>query len=173
MDNKTKLLNVFFDDPLPEYQLRELSRKIRLAPTSVKIYLNELEKEGLVKRSMHRIHKYPVYKANWDGADFHFLKKQAMIRSIKDSGLLKYLQNTCTPDVAILFGSCSKGEDLKNSDIDIFLLSENKKLELNTYEKRLNRKINVFFSENFGKHSKEFKNNVINGVILSGYLKVF
>ena len=44
-DNRTKLLELFFNDPLTGFQLREISRKINLAPKSVKNYLEELEKE--------------------------------------------------------------------------------------------------------------------------------
>ena len=66
-DNNQKVLDVFFDDPLPSgigFQLREISRKINLAPKSVKIYLEELEKENLVVKKKHRIHQYPIYYAN-------------------------------------------------------------------------------------------------------------
>jgi len=46
-------------------------------------------------------------------------------------------------------------------------------LNLKKYEKELKRRINIFFESNFEKLSNELKNNIINGVILSGYLKVF
>jgi predicted nucleotidyltransferase len=77
------------------------------------------------------------------------------------------------PDSIILFGSASKGEDLKESDIDLFVLSNKEKLDLEKFEKKINRKINIMFSSNFSSLSKELKNNIINGVILGGYLKVF
>jgi len=75
--------------------------------------------------------------------------------------------------VIVLFGSASKGEDIKDSDIDLFLQCKEKKLDMKKYEKELKRKVNIFFSDNFNKLSKELKNNIINGVILYGYLKVF
>jgi predicted nucleotidyltransferase len=96
-----------------------------------------------------------------------------MIFSIKASGLLDYLSEKCMPDVIILFGSGSRGEDLKDSDVDLFLLCKERKLDLQKYEDKIKRKISVFFSEDFNKLSKELKNNIINGVILNGYLKVF
>ena len=175
-DNRSKILGVFFDNPVPEgggFQLRELSRKVGVSPPSVKIYLKELEKEELIIKDKHRIHGYPVYYANRDNDYFLFLKKFDNIMQIKGSGLLDYLMDTCMPDVIILFGSASRGEDIKSSDIDLFILCEETDLELEVYEKRLGRNINMFFSDNFGNHSKELKNNLINGVILGGYLKVF
>ncbi len=47
--NKWKVLKVFFENPLPKdagFQLREISRITSLATTSVKLYLNELIKDG-------------------------------------------------------------------------------------------------------------------------------
>ena len=73
----------------------------------------------------------------------------------------------------ILFGSASNGDDVEGSDIDVFIQAPEKKLNLLQYEKKLNREINLLFEENFSRLSKELKNNVINGIILKGYLKVF
>ena len=173
-DNIYKILEVFFDNPLPEgngFQLRELSRTVSLAPKSVKIYLETLEKENLIIKREHRIHKYPVYYANRDNEYFKFLKKLNTLRRIKESGFLDYLSDSCMPEVIVLFGSASKGEDINESDIDIFLQSKEKKLDLTKYEKILKRKINLFFEENFNKLSKELQLNMINGIILKGYLK--
>ena len=174
-DNIYRVLEVFFDDPLPigsGFQLREISRKINLAPKSVKLYLVELERENLIIKKEHRIHKYPVYYANRDEDYFKFLKRMDIIKSIKESGLLDYLYEKCMPDVIILFGSASKGEDIKGSDIDIYLQSDGKKLDLNKYEKELKRKINIFFEKRFDKLSEELKKNIINGDKLKGYLNI-
>lgn len=175
-DNRYKVLRIFFEDPFPKgigFQLREISRKIKVATPSVKRYLIELEKEELIVKTEHRIYGYPVYYANRDNENFKFLKRLDNIMKIKESGLLDYLSENCMPDTIILFGSSAKGEDLKDSDIDLFIMSEKEKLSLEKFEKQLNRKVNIFFSDSFTKLSKELKNNIINGIILKGYLKVF
>lgn len=175
-DNRYKILRVFFENPLPKgigFQLREISRKVKIATPSVKRYLYDLEREKLIIKTKHRIHGYPVYYANRENENFKFLKKLDLAIVIKESGLLKYLFETCMPGVIILFGSASLGEDLKGSDIDLFVLSNKEKLNLKKFERLLNRKINLFFNNNFNKLSKELKNNILNGIILGGYLKVF
>ncbi len=173
-DNRYKVLKIFFDDPLAkDFQLREISRKISLAPKSVKKYLDELEKESLIVRGEHRIHGYPVYYANRDNKYFKFLKRLDIIKEIEESGLLDYLNKNCMPDIIVLFGSATKGEDVKGSDIDLFLQCKEKKLNLKSFEDMLNRGINIFYNNNFNKLSKELKNNILNGMILKGYLKVF
>ncbi|MBU1204538.1 MAG: nucleotidyltransferase domain-containing protein [Nanoarchaeota archaeon] len=173
-DNLHKVLEVFFDDPIPEcigFQLREISRKIKLAPKSVKLYLEELEKAKLIIKKEHRIHNYPVYYANRDNNYFKFLKRLDIQRKIKESGLLDYLDEKCMPDAIILFGSASKGEDVKESDIDLYLQCEERKIYPDKFEKKLKRKINLFFEKDFDRLSEELKMNIINGSILAGYLK--
>ncbi len=174
--NKYRVLKIFFDDPLPKgigFYLREISREIKLAPKSVSIYLKELEKEGLILKYMHRTQGHPIYYANRDSELFRLYKKLDLISSINECGLLDYLSEKLTPDCIILFGSASRGEDTKESDVDIFVQCKEKKIEVGKFEKQLNRKINIFFSENFDDLSKELKNSIINGIILKGYLKVF
>jgi len=175
-DNRYRILRVFFEDPVPRgigFQLREISRKVAVAPASVKRYLTELEKEGLILKTQHRIYGYPVYYANRDNETFRFLKKHDNIEQIRESGVIEYLFDEISPSAIILFGSASRGEDLRESDIDLFVMSEEKKINLDKFEKKLNKNINIFFSKDFNSLSDELKNNIINGVILKGYLKVF
>ena len=175
-DNRYRILRVFFEDPSPKgigFQLREISRKVAVAPPSVKKYLTELEKEKLIIKVKHRVYGYPVYYANRDDDNFKFLKRLDTQMKIKESGLLEYLSESCMPEVIILFGSSASGEDLKDSDIDLFVASKDEKLNLDKFEKYLCRKINILFSDDFSRMSKELKNNIINGIILKGYLKVF
>ena len=175
-DNRYRILKIFFENPLPNgigFQLREISRNTGIAPLSVKKYLVELEKEGLVLVKRHRIHNYPVYYTNRDNENFRFLKKLDNISSIKESGLLDYIDDNLTPEAVVLFGSAARGEDTEESDLDLFVFSKEKKVELGRYEKILKRKINIFFSDNFIKLSPQLKNNILNGIILKGYLKVF
>jgi predicted nucleotidyltransferase len=174
--NKYKVLKIFFDDPSPKgigFQLREISRKVKIAPTSVKKYLNELEKEGFITKTKHRIHSYPIYYANRDNEEFKFYKKIDMLISIKKSNIIDYLHKECMPDVIILFGSAARGEDLKDSDVDLFLLCKEREVDLQKFEDGLKRKINIFFTEDFNRLSVELKNNILNGIVLKGYLKVF
>lgn len=171
--NRTKLLELFFDNPLPEggFQLREISRTINLAPKSVMQYLDQLIKQDLIIKKT--IHNYPVYYANRDNNYYKFLKKLNTVRRLEESGLLNHISNQCTPETIILFGSASRGEDTIESDIDLYIKSQGKSFSLTKYEKQLNRKINLFFEDNFEKLSQELKNNIVNGIKLRGYLRLW
>lgn len=143
----------------------------KIAQPSVMNHLKELAKEGLIIKEKRGI--YPTIRANRDSELFKLYKKSDAVLRIKQSGLLDYIYDSCLPDAIILFGSVSRGEDIEESDMDVFVQAGEKKLDLGKYEKILNRKISLFFEENFLKLSSELKNNILNGTLLKGYLKVF
>lgn len=151
--------------------MRDLSRRTKIAQPSVINHLKALAKEGLVIKEKKGI--YPTFKANRDNEIFKLYKKFDLIYKIHKTGLLDLIYDSCLPDVIILFGSASKGEDIEESDIDLFIQSKEKKLNLERYEKLLNRRVALFFKENFSRLSRELKNNILNGIVLRGYIKIF
>lgn len=166
-----RILQEFFDFPRKDFQMRELSRRTKIAQPSVLNHLKALVKRNFVLKEKKGI--YPSYLANRDSELFKAYKKSNLFIRLHQTGLINYIYDNCMPDVIILFGSSSKGEDIEESDIDLFILAPEKKLNLDKHEKILNRKITLFFEENFSKLSPELKNNVLNGIVLKGYIKVF
>ena len=164
-----KVFSRFAKNPTRPYQIRELSREINLATTSIKLHLKDLEKNDFIKQE--KVGVYKAYKANFNYENFRFYKKLFNLMALNECGLIRELEKQLAPDVIILFGSYSKGEDIENSDIDIFALSKEKNIELKKYEKSLDRKIQLFFSEDLNKLPKELFNNILNGVILSGFIR--
>ena len=77
--------------------------------------------------------------------------------------------------IIIVFGSFSKGEDIENSDIDIYVETPSKKeISLKKFEKKLNRKIQVFRNKSIKKiKNEDLANNILNGIVLNGNLEVF
>jgi predicted nucleotidyltransferase len=75
------------------------------------------------------------------------------------------------PKSIVLFGSYSRGEDIESSDIDIFVECKKEQVNIIKFNKKLKRNIEIRFKENFNKYPKELKNNIINGIILSGFLE--
>ena len=53
----------------------------------------------------------------------------------------------------------------------MFIECKEKELDIKPFEKKLARKIELHFNENFNLYSKELKNNIINGIVLSGFLE--
>lgn len=169
--SRYKILLEFFDSPRKDFQMREVSRRTKIAQPSVINHLKALAKEKLIVKEKKGI--YPAFKANRDNELFRLYKKLNIIQRIYSNGLIDYIYDSCMPDVIILFGSAAKGEDIEESDIDLFVQAKEKKLVLSKYEKTLNRSIVLFFEENFSRLSSELKNNILNGTVLRGYIKVF
>lgn len=168
--SRYRLLQEFFDYPRKNFHLRELSRRLKLAPPSVVNHLKALETDGLVSKEKTGL--YPTFRANRDNDAFKLLKKQNLVWRLPGCGLVSFLEERLTPNCIVLFGSASRGEDIETSDIDIFVQATELESDLKKYEKALNRKINLLFEPNLAPLSKELLNNIINGAVLYGYLKV-
>jgi len=167
--NRYKILKVFLDSPTESFRLRELSRISRLAPLSVSNYLKEFEKEGLIKK--YKKSGIPFYQAERDNPDFLFYKKLSILYELHDSGLIDYLWEKLSPESIILYGSYAKGESVESSDVDIFIIGKEKKIDLGNYEETLCKEIHLMFEPNPKNIPAELKNNLINGIVLKGYFK--
>jgi predicted nucleotidyltransferase len=166
---------VFFDKPEKTFELMEISRKIKLAHTSVKNHLlTLLEMKIITKGSVNFGNKSnPCYFANKRFHLFIHYKKIYNLESLKNSKLIEYIDDKCQPNSIILFGSFQRGEDISDSDIDIFVESSEITLNLKKYENKLNRKIQIHFKNKFNEYPCELKNNIINGIVLSGFLEAY
>lgn len=178
MIQKSNIMDVlapFFQEPTKTQYLMGISRKIKLAHTSVKKALFRLVREGIVIETVEKRGKrrFPVYKADINSDRFRELKRQDNLQKLTDSGLLDYLEQKLSPKSMVLFGSYQRGEDLEDSDIDLFLECEEEEMGLERYEKMLGRKIQLHFKEDFTKYPSELKNNIINGTIMRGYLVAY
>ena len=164
---------IFFVNPTKKNYLMEISRKIGLAHTSVKKNLDELVKLGIVVEFVEKKgrRKFPLYKANTDNGLFKEYKMIYNLSSLLESGVIRFIEEKLMPKSIILFGSYQRGEDAENSDIDIFVECKEKKLNLDKFERKLNRNIQLHFKENFNLYPKELKNNIINGIVVGGFLE--
>ncbi|MEX2017236.1 MAG: nucleotidyltransferase domain-containing protein [Candidatus Pacearchaeota archaeon] len=169
--NRYRVLKVFLDSPAEDFGLREISRLADLAPASVLNYLGEFEKEEIITKSRKK--GLPVYRAQRENEDFIFYKKISILYELHDSGLIEYLWQKLAPKALILYGSYAKGESSKESDIDIFVIGKERQINLEEHEKKIGAGIHLIFNEDIKKISNELKNNLINGIVLKGYLKIF
>lgn len=164
---------VFFTNPTKKHYLMDISRSIGLAHTSVKKNLDKLVKMGLLIESIEKKggRKFPLYRANLDDKTFKKYKTVYNISCILQSRLIEFIEEKLMPKSIVLFGSYQRGEDIENSDIDLFVECKKEELDIGSFEKKLGRKIELHFNDNFNSYSKELKNNIINGVVLGGFLE--
>lgn len=169
--NRYRVLKLFLDSPTDEFRLREISRITKISSPSVVNYLKEFEKERLIKKIEKR--GVPFYKSERDNSQFIANKKISIFFELNNCGLIDFLWEKVSPEAIVLYGSFAKGESIENSDIDLFVLGPEKNLDLRDFEKQLNKKIHLLFKKSFKEIPNELKNNIINGVILKGYLRAF
>ena len=157
-----KVAEIFFIEPTKVHLIKEISRKIGLAHTSVKIHLQTLIQEGLIEQT--KSEPFNGYKSLRENPEFIFHKKISNLISLKNSDLIESLKEKY-PKSIILFGGYDKGEDMESSDIDLFIDSKEFKFDSEKFEKSLKRKIHLIFKEEANKSLLESINQ---GTILFG-----
>jgi predicted nucleotidyltransferase len=156
-----RVAEIFFLEPTKVHYVKEISRKINLAHTSVKKHILDLVEMGLIEETSE---VFKGYKAVRENPEFIFNKKISNLIMLKESGLLEALKEHY-PKSIILFGSYDKGEDIESSDIDIFINSKKFNLSLDKFEKYLSRHIHLLFRE---ETSKSLMESINQGAILFG-----
>lgn len=171
----SQTLKVFFNKPTMTLNLKEVSLITKIAHTSIKKNLIILKNKNLIIETIDKKgkRKYPLYKANLDSKKFIKLKKINNLSELINSGLIEFIGDKIMPKSIVLFGSYSRGEDIETSDIDLFIESKEINLDLVKFEKKMNRKVEIHFKENLLDYPKELKNNIINGIVLDGFIEVF
>ena len=159
------VIEVFFKEPTRIHFIKEISREIKLAHTSVRKVVGYLEKNHMIVKRKSR--PFDGYAANRDSDDFIFYKKIYNIYSLKD--MTSEISNSVYPSAIVLFGSYSHGEDVESSDIDILVLSKAKKeINVSHFEKRLERKINIMTIDRIEKLDELIRKRINNGIVLYG-----
>jgi len=169
-DNNYKVMKLFFDNPDKKFHIREIARRTNLSAPGVLKILRKLKNEKLLLSEKGKVVENVKASRN---EKFFLLKKSYNVLSLFESGLIDLLKNKYEePEAIVVFGSYSRGEDTSESDIDIAIITKKEiKLDLKRFEKILQRKINIYEIQ-ISECKKEFLNNLINGTIIYGYLKV-
>ncbi len=172
-DIKSKIAEYFFINPTAELRVRQIERTIKVPLPSAIRYTQELEKEGLLKSAI--IADIKLYSADRSSKRFLLAKRLFNIEQLFSSGLIEFLIEKYSNPSIVLFGSYSRGEDVEESDIDLFIQTPSKTvLNLTRFEKVFKRKIQIFQYKNINyANNKDLANNIINGITLNGMIEVF
>ena len=169
MFKELNMLQYFFKEPIRQFSVRELARILKQAPATVSKELKELAKKGILKQEKER--GFHLYKANIDSDLYRDLKVYYTIRQIKETGLLEKLNKFYRNPTILLFGSSAVGMDTETSDIDLVIITDKTEYssELRSFEKKLNREIQIFPVKTL-EHVKNnhLLINMVNGTLLQG-----
>ena len=160
-------LKPFFKDNYKRIGVREYGRLQKISPPSASKILQNLKQEELLE--MEEDKKYHLYFTKKE--NHIFIKLQQIYYQEELKPLCEQINKELVNPTIILFGSFAKAEINENSDIDLAIFTiSNKKIELQKFERKLNRKIQVFLfkDKNTLKENEELLNNILNGVIIFG-----
>jgi DNA-binding Lrp family transcriptional regulator len=143
---------------------------LNLGMPSVINHVKRLEKQGFIKKEKRGVyHSYIASRSDL----FKIYKRNDILIRLHESGLIDFLTKTFNPRAIALLGPASTGDDVEITSLDIFLLAKKKKIEpdLKRFEKKLGRKITLFFRHDISKIPDDLRSYITNGIVLYGYPK--
>ncbi len=164
-----------FNYPNKTFHVRMLAEETGLSTTAVVRSIDELRDFRIITVEETALTKN--IKADLNSNAYPFYKTIFNLYCLKHYGFVDELVRLYAAEFIVLFGSFAKGEDIEDSDVDICVVSQKKSVELpskniQNYEKKFCRRINIHLLHSLEGSSNEFKNALANGVVLHGYLKV-
>ena len=173
-----KIMRLFYKEQSVRLHLREIARRTNLHEPSVTRFLNELEKEGILKAQKDaNLKKYTIQKNKKTYAVFELfdIEKQEKLPSMRKRALTYYQKNLPEqPIFIVLFGSTAKETYKEDSDIDV-LLVVNKKIATEHAEKYVDAQTGIRISsfqivfKEFLKEIKLNEDKVVGSALATGY----
>ncbi|MFT4303460.1 MAG: nucleotidyltransferase domain-containing protein [Candidatus Woesearchaeota archaeon] len=148
---------------------RQIAKQLNVSSVGVLKALPILEKLNYITIIKDKNTKRYSIELNKNNHNIMQFKRIDNLCQIYEYGLVDFLENEYLGATIILFGSYSRGEDLFNSDIDIAIIGRKEKnINLIVFESKFDRKININYYDSFKNIHKNLKENLANGIILSG-----
>ncbi|TKJ17679.1 hypothetical protein CEE44_04065 [Candidatus Woesearchaeota archaeon B3_Woes] len=154
---KTKIIAQYSDDYNKKYYLRELAVLLKKPHQTIKSYIKELVKEGiLTKNERKNIIEYSLNFKNKQIYDYLVIaEKEILIERLKEETLLKVLfeklSSFFTNNTFLIFGS-SVEKLQKESDIDLLIIGKaNINKNIKEFEEIYNKKIHKVQINNLNK----------------------
>lgn len=150
---------------------REIAQILKVSPTAVSNAVKQLGIKNLIK--IEKTKTINFITLNRDNAKAIELKRVENLKQMYISGFSDFLEEELPGSTIILFGSYARGEDTNSSDIDIAIIGrKDKLLSLEKFEKIFKKEININFYDSWKEIHKHLKNNILNGIILSGSVEL-
>ncbi|MCD6547731.1 MAG: nucleotidyltransferase domain-containing protein [Nanoarchaeota archaeon] len=165
------IAKIFLTYPTREFNVREIARMSKVSPPTASKILNKLKRKGFLKVRKERIMK--LYSANLESNLYRDTKVYFNIRTLRESGLISFLNTFYLKPTIVLFGSAARGMDTETSDFDLLIISERKEVaEIKKFEKKIKRSIQLFVVDKISSiKNKHLINNIVNGITIQGEIK--
>jgi predicted nucleotidyltransferase len=119
---KRSLLKLFLTNPDRSFYIREISRLTNEPLNAVRRELGYLEKAGLLKS--HREGNLSYFEVDKGFPFYSELKKVIYATVGAGDNLRDKLRNSDAVELAFIYGSVARDEEIEKSDIDLFIMGE-------------------------------------------------
>lgn len=152
---------------------RRISNILEVSQPAVNKALPRLEKENLIKIEQDKESKRWSIELDRDNQQVIWLKRADNLKQIYESGLAQFLTDNLAGSIIILFGSYAFGEDTDKSDIDLAVFGiKQKNINIEKFEKILERNIIINYYSSFKPIEKYLLNNLLNGITIKGTVEL-
>lgn len=171
---ETAVLRLILENsPLREWRFEELVKESKTTKAVTNKWIKKYLRMGVFAKVKQK-GKYPHYTVGNNNPSYYALKRKYVLEQLFDSGLIQQLLSLQQAKTVIIFGSITRGDWYKDSDIDIFILGSAQGLSKQRFEQKLQRPIELHIFEN----KKEIYNvktglvqNVLNGYLVKGQIQ--
>ena len=158
-----RVMALFFNETLRMWHFEDIVAGSGISRERANYFLKSLVKKGLVSRVKPK-NRMPYYIANRDSKKFRLEKRILGLEILQKTGLFEHLNSLENVKTAILFGSFSRGDWNKSSDIDLFIYGDDSGFNKGKFESKTKRQIQVFSYNNTKKIKKELEPKVIENI---------
>lgn len=170
-----RILVVFFNEPYHDFHLRQIAKLADVSSSTAKRFLDFYSENKFLVKS--RRANLVLFRANMENLTFRYMKLSYFIMKVKP--LTDFLKDTYPNSSIVLYGSCARGEDNPESDVDLLIVGrKTERFDLDKFEKRFGRKVTLLIFtlhewEEKAKKDKAFYERIlVDGVVLQGNLPV-
>ncbi|MAG60839.1 hypothetical protein CL619_03565 [archaeon] len=157
-----------------KFNQRKLAKSLSVSPTSIANSLPTLEKQQFITINRNKEMNLNLIEFNRNNQRAIWQKRAINLKYLYNSGIVETLKEKYPGTTIILFGSFAKGEDTYKSDIDIAIVGAKRKknISLNIFETQMDKSININCYKEWKSIHKSLKENLCNGIILSGGIEL-
>jgi len=121
-----KITKLFLRKPTTTFYVKEVARKLDVSSSSVSAFLRSMERDGLLRREVAG--NTHLYRLNNDRPIVKKLKVFYTLLEIEKSGLVNLFRDRDETIITlVLYGSHASGENDERSDLDLLVISNQKK----------------------------------------------
>ena len=166
------MLDLFFNESTKHWHFEEILNTVKISRPQAARWLRKFIKERIVKRIKPQS-KMPYYVGNYESFTYQARKRLFALNELEKTGFLSHLSSLPKAQAVIMFGSMSRWDWSKESDIDLFVYGDPEGFDKGAFRAKLGREIETFVCKNkeeLQKFKPALLRNIVEGYLIKGTL---